>query len=209
MDSTIDPRLVQALQRQQIRRRALLDSGAAHVGWKIGDGRRERIGGQVVIGYLTSDSLHPDGGVIEDAMEEPRAEVEVAVELGAPIKRSDRDRSIWSAIAGFRTALEICDIARPRGEDAALIVEENVFHNGLALGPAEPATPCGAASIYVNGGLIDAAPIERDFVGLLRWTAVLLHSLDLELVPGDVIITGGLVHVPVTHGELGSRQWPR
>ena len=30
---------------------------------------------------------------------------------------------------------------------------------------------------------------------------MLLHSLDLELVPGDVIITGGLVHVPVTHGD--------
>lgn len=199
--SAVDPRLVHALQRQQSRREALLDSGARHVGWKIGVGDRERVGGQVVIGYLTSDSLHPHGGIIEDSMEEPKAEVEVAVELGAPIKIGDSDTSIWSAIEAFRTALEICDTARPRGDDAELIVEENVFHNGLALGPAQRAAPHGAASIHINGTCVETAPIEQDFVGLLRWTAVLLQSLGLGLAAGDVIITGGLVHVPVSPGD--------
>lgn len=199
--SAVDPRLVHALQRQQSRRKTLLDSGARHVGWKIGDGDRERIGGQVVIGYLTSDSLHPDGGVIEDSMDEPKAEVEIAVELGTPITPADSDTSIWSAIANFRTALEICDIARPTGDDAELIVEENVFHNGLALGPAQRATPQGAASIHINGACVETAPIERDLVGLLRWTAVLLGSLDLPLSTGDILITGGLVHVPVSPGD--------
>jgi 2-keto-4-pentenoate hydratase len=199
--TAVDPRLVNALLRQHRRRSALLTSGATHVGWKIGGGRRERVGGQVVIGYLTSHSLHRSGDVFKEWMEEPRAEVEVAVDLGAPIEPGDDATSIRSAIVGFRSALEICDIARPRGDDAELIVEENVFHNALALGPAERTEPQGRASIHVNGVMVGTAPIKRDLVGLLGWAAALLHTLDLHLEPGDVIITGGLVNVPVGPGD--------
>jgi 2-keto-4-pentenoate hydratase len=201
MAERVSPQLVAALRRQHDVRAALLETGATHVGWKIGDGDRERVGGQAVIGYLTSATLYPDGGTVADSMEEPQADVEVAVELGAPVEPYDDDPEIVAAIRLFRTALELCDIARPRGDDGPLIVAENVFHNGVALGPASRTQPEGLASIHINGTLVETASVERDLVGLLRWTAVLLESVGERLSPGDVVITGGVLHVPITSGD--------
>jgi 2-keto-4-pentenoate hydratase len=41
----------------------------------------------------------------------------------------------------------------------------------------------------------------RDLAGLLRWTAQLLQSLGEGLCPGDVVITGGILHVPIRPGD--------
>jgi hypothetical protein len=153
-----------------------------------GDGDRERIAGQIVVGYLTSATLYPSGGTVADAMEEPQADIEVAVELGSPLEPNDDDSKVLSAIRAFRTALEVCDIARPRSDDAPRIVAENVFHNGLALGASSPTPPEGTASIHINGTLIETASAERDLAGLLRWTAQLLESLGERLCPGEWIL---------------------
>jgi 2-keto-4-pentenoate hydratase len=201
MAETVDPRLVAALARQHSSRAALLMTGAAHVGWKIGIGDRERIAGQVVIGYLTSATLYADGQTILDSMGEPKAEVELAVELGSHVEPNDDDSAILAAIRTFRTALEVCDTARPRSDDAPLIVEENVFHHGLALGAGSPTRPDGKASIQINGIVVETASTERELAGLLRWTARLLQCLGERLSPGDVVITGGILHVPIRRGD--------
>jgi 2-keto-4-pentenoate hydratase len=197
----VDPQLVAALKQQHRRRAVLLATGASHVGWKIGDGNRERIGGQVVVGYLTSATLHPSGATVTEPMKAPRAEVEIAVTLGAAIQQTDDDQAIWAAISGFRTALEICDVARPAGDNADLIVADNVFHTGLALGASAANAPQGIASIDINGVQVESSAAQRDLVGLLRWTARLLTSVGARLSSGDVLITGGLVHVPVHVGD--------
>jgi hypothetical protein len=49
----IDPAL-RAAMREQLAHRDLMASGARHVGWKLGVGDRESIGGLIAVGYLTS-----------------------------------------------------------------------------------------------------------------------------------------------------------
>ena len=53
-----DPRLASALRRQLARR----PDAARRVGWKVGRGDRERIGGEIVVGHLTSATLLEPGG---------------------------------------------------------------------------------------------------------------------------------------------------
>ena len=54
----VDSRLVAALSEQLGHRDALLRGGARRVGWKLGLGRRERIGDHIAIGYLTTATVH-------------------------------------------------------------------------------------------------------------------------------------------------------
>ena len=56
--SDVDPRLVAALREQLSRRPA----GADRVGWKYGSGAEEHIGGDHVVGHLTSATLIEPGG---------------------------------------------------------------------------------------------------------------------------------------------------
>ena len=77
---------------------------------------------------------------------------------------------------------------------------ENVFHNGLVLGSGSPTPPDGRASIHLNGTLVETARVGRDLVGLRRWAAR-LQCLGERLAPGDVVITGGILHVPLQPGD--------
>jgi hypothetical protein len=79
----IDPAL-RAAMREQLAHRDLMASGARHVGWKLGVGDRESIGGSIAAGYLTSVTCLESGGTyqIDGLDSDLRADVELAVELG-------------------------------------------------------------------------------------------------------------------------------
>src|SRR5436190_9930237 len=75
----IDPGLASALGRQLAAWRGGLASGAERVGWKLGMGDRERIGAGPVIGYLTSASQLPPGGVYGGSGGQLVADAEIAL----------------------------------------------------------------------------------------------------------------------------------
>lgn len=191
----VDPRLVRALERQMASRRAALDGGARHVGWKLGTGDAERIGSGPVIGHLTSDSLLPSGSLYLAAGEVAlRADVELALELGDD-----------GEIVGCGAALEIVDVDERGGPEE--IVAGNVFHRAVAFGPTHPATGDGVDAATAEGQLIvngrergrDRAP--TDHRAIVRRTAELLAAVGEELRPGDRILTGAIVQVAVRPGN--------
>ena len=77
--TSIDPRLAAALASQLGHWRATLGQGAARVGWKLGIGDRERIGGELAVGYLTSATCL-DPGAAYHGGGDLHADAEVAFE---------------------------------------------------------------------------------------------------------------------------------
>jgi hypothetical protein len=131
--STVHPRVVAALRAQLGSRRAALDAGARHVGWKIGLGIPEveaLIGSYPVMGHVTTATRLRSG----DAFRAPRpemlrAETEIAIEVG-------RDRSI----ARFAVALELVDVGPPAGLQG--IVADRILDgwlNHVPVGPGDHA----------------------------------------------------------------------
>nr|MDQ3823394.1 aminotransferase class V-fold PLP-dependent enzyme [Actinomycetota bacterium] len=75
--SEVDPRLVAAVRRQLAARPA----GAERVGWKVGSGDGERIGGEIAVGHLTSATVLEDGATYRGG-DGRHADAELAVEIG-------------------------------------------------------------------------------------------------------------------------------
>ncbi|GAB2998829.1 hypothetical protein LWP59_20385 [Amycolatopsis acidiphila] len=100
------------------------------MGWKVGAGQREHLGG-MVIGHLPSATRLSPGGRY----------------------------------------------------DPAEMVADNVFRRAFALGPFLP--------------------------GWRRMPAELLHAMDEPLSPGEAIITGSVVQVPVAPGDEVRADFPR
>jgi 2-keto-4-pentenoate hydratase len=105
---------VRALKEQLMLRDALLDDGAERVGWKLGLGDSERIGGHLAVGHLTSRTCLPDGGryIPEDGSSELYADAEVAVELGRDLDADAGREAAARAIKAYAVALEVCDLSQ-------------------------------------------------------------------------------------------------
>jgi len=83
--AVVDSRLIAALRDQLAVRRRTLDEGAQHVGWKLGMGERESIGGHIAVGYLTSATvLAPGQAYAAPPGAKLHADVEACVRLGGP-----------------------------------------------------------------------------------------------------------------------------
>jgi 2-keto-4-pentenoate hydratase len=111
------------------------------------------------------------------------ADVEVVVEIG-----SDE----------LGVALELVELARPPGGLEAL-VESNVMHRGFVLGPT--GTTPGEARLIVNGEVRAAAPARADHRATVEGLARVLEAAGERLQPGDRILTGSVVQVPVAPGD--------
>jgi hypothetical protein len=145
----VDPRLSAALATQLEHRDSTLASGARHVGWKLGMGDAERIGGFPAVGHLTSATELEPGGSFEvkhDAA--PHADVELAVEIG-----------VDGRIAACAPCLELVDLGSAN-QDPAEIVRANIFHRAFALGSFSQRPPPAAASLIVDGRGRAAAPVD-------------------------------------------------
>lgn len=202
----LDSRLVAALQEQRRHRDARLRRGARQVGWKLGMGRREKIGEQIAIGYLTSDTVvghacryAPPAGADDRDL---HVDAELCVELERDINPEADSDSVRAAIGSCWPALEIVDLA-PRAGEPDSIVAENVFH--LAVAFSETLIPLESRQhviVYVNHERQESAPWPADIPDRIASAAAILAGLDERLRAGDRIITGSIIQVPTTIGDL-------
>jgi hypothetical protein len=187
--SDIDPLLVRALERQFERRAEVLSSGAERVGWKLGMGRRERIGGGPVMGYLTSASrLESEQAYDCEGAEALHADAELALELGEN-----------GRIVAYGAALEIVDLGG--SDDPAEIVAGNVFHRAVVFGAFHHTWAGGEGRLIVDGQIRDRARAGGGYERLVARVGELLGAVGDALEPGDLVITGSIVQVPVASGE--------
>jgi 2-keto-4-pentenoate hydratase len=188
----VHPELIAALAKQFAQWQVTLEEGAERVGWKLGLGDRERIGGEPALGHLTSaTTLAPGSSYVAHARAELHADAELAVELG-----SDHQ------IAGYAVALELVDLARPPGDPRTAVVE-NVFHRAVAFGPIHPELPTHPIEtrLVVNGHMRASATDKSDAGPKIQIAARLVSAMGEELRAGDRIITGSIVQVPVGAGD--------
>ena len=126
----------------------------------------------------------------------PAVEPEIAVHIGDD-----------GAIAGLGPALEVIDVNMPF-EDLELILEHNVFHRAVVLGPmtAGLAGVQGLGARFLRDGreerAIDVAATAMDLDEVVALVAGYLSAVGQSLRPGDVIIAGALVTaLPAAPGE--------
>jgi 2-keto-4-pentenoate hydratase len=199
----IDPRLARALTLQLRSWRALLEAGHERVGWKLGMGDRESIGGGPVVGHLTSATqLEPGATFRPDGVAALHADAEVALELGRDVERGADRETAQAAIAGYGVALELVDLG-PTPGGAESIVAGNVFHRAFALGRMSATWPADAPSgrLVVNGRSRGCAPAAEDYGELVRSVAELLGAVGERLREGDRLITGSIVQVALEPGD--------
>jgi 2-keto-4-pentenoate hydratase len=94
------------------------------------------------------------------------------------------------------------DVARPP-HDFESIVAGNVWHRAFALGPlrTEPPPEVVRARVLINGKATEAGEQRVDPAETARIARELLGAVGERLEPGDCIIAGSLVHVPVAAGD--------
>jgi len=188
-----------ALGRQLDSWRAALGGGAERVGWKLGIGHRERIGDGPVIGHLTSASRLPSGGELDvSGLAAPHADAEVALLIGEDVAPHSDRASAAAAIAGYGTALELCDLGPAGGPED--IVAANVFHRAFALGDLDRPWPVRPplGRLLVDGQTRAEAVADADHAELVRVVAALLGRMGERLRAGDCLITGSIVQMAVT-----------
>ncbi len=185
----MSPELVEATRRQLAHWHATLHSGAERVGWKIGFNApqvQEALGlPHSVIGHLTTASLvGADGTHSLAGAKNPLAEPEIAILVGP-------DHSI----AGLSAAIELVDMdAIPGGPDEVPdVIEHNIFHRAVAIGPAREDVEPGDATFSIGGAVAasgDASAV--DLPATVALVAEILEAAGEELQAGDRIIAGTL-----------------
>ena len=111
----VDRGLVSATRERLARR----PTGATRVGWKFGSGQEEQLGGDHVVGHITSATTLDPGAVYFGGGDDLHADVEVAVEIGEDLEP-----------ARYAVALEICDLASVGSLEEELIAV-NDYHRAV------------------------------------------------------------------------------
>ena len=191
----IDQRVADALRAQLVDWRASLYGGAERVGWKIGlnlvEVQRHLGLDEPVVGHLTSATrLRPGAAFRAGSARALRAEAEVALEIGEE-----------GRIAGYAAALELVDVGRPPS-DLESIVAANIFHRAFALAPSRPGPPDPfEARLTVNGTAHRPDRPPDPFPATVEVVARHLAAVGERLLPGDRIIAGAVINVPVAAGD--------
>ena len=174
------------------------------MGWKLGVGERERIGGEIAVGHLTSATrLDPGATYVASADDrELHVDAELAVELGRELDPSADAAAALAAIAGYGVALEVVDLARPP-DDPESVVAANVFHRAVAFGPLVAELPSGdlMARVIVSGELRGSASAPHDLADKLAAAVRILGAVGERVEAGDRIITGSIVQTAVNRGD--------
>ena len=115
--------------------------------------------------------------------------------------------SAWETATGHATLSDgmVADLKGSLLPQALLvrIVEANVFHRAFALGGSTRAAldPVTCGRLLVNGEERAAAPVGDGHEERVRAVADMLAAVGERLLPGDVLITGSVVQVPVRPGD--------
>lgn len=193
--------VLRGLAAQAARLRERIAAGERRIGWKIAlnDPRVQRALGIAapVIGHLTSATILAPGETHSLAgATRPAIEPEVAVHVGEE-----------GRIAALGAALEIIDVDLPF-EDLGAILEGNVFHRAVVLGPpvAGVTDLAGRTARMTRGDgeqtTIDVAQAALDPADVVLLVSGYLEAIGDTLSPGDVIIAGSLVTaVPLSGDE--------
>jgi hypothetical protein len=185
----IDERLTFALEQQLLEWRAELATGAERVGWKIGRGTEAEAWGPVV-GHLTSATrLHPGGTFHAAGTTDLRIDAELAVEIGP-----------GGEPGGFAAALELVDLDRP-ADAVESVVASNIFHRAFVLSASLLHLPAPLRARVLVDGEVRAEGTAVYEPALLERVAELLRSAGERLEPGDRVITGSIVQVPLAAGN--------
>jgi 2-keto-4-pentenoate hydratase len=200
--SAVDPRLLAALKKQLRARDDALRRGAHRIGWKLGMGKRESVGGHIAVGYLTSETVLPAGSsyaAVDDG--HLHADAEAVVALGSGIEPSSTVNDISDAILSYGAALEIVDLATLPGEPEA-VVAGNVFHRAVLL-TAWPDRPQARPEVRlsVNRRVGEAGLWPDDLPERIAQAAELLGAVGERFQAGDRLITGSIVQVPIAIGD--------
>lgn len=201
-----DGRVREGMQRQLAERRALLDDGAGHLGWKAGFGSKEALEALgtagPLMGYLTDRTLLENGAVISiEGWKNPRIEHEMYVRFGRDLPGGSDPDATRGSIEALGPAFEIVDI-HPPPEDVEEILAANIFHRGVILGDGDPQR-AGAdieglrAEITVDGAVHDTPDDLESATGrildIVGWVADTLAAAGLSMRRGDVLITGSVI----------------
>jgi 2-keto-4-pentenoate hydratase len=189
--AVVDERLIAMVRRQLAERQHALDGGARHVGWKLGMGERESVGGHIAVGHITSKTVLESGSAFAaEPGAEIYADVEASVELAGP-----------EDIAAYGVALEIVDLA-PLPDEPESVVVSNVFHCAVAFGPLTPGEPLGTmVSLRVNGAERASGWWPNDLRERIAAAGEILDAAGEQLRTGDRIITGSIVQVALGPGD--------
>jgi 2-keto-4-pentenoate hydratase len=210
-----DARVRAGMARQLAQRRALLDDGAGHLGWKVGlatPAAMAAVGTDgPLVGFLTvRNTLAPGDEAAIGAWGALVAEAEIAVRLGTDLPAGRTPTQAAAAVDAVAPAIELADTAGDRS-DVEAVVAGNIFHRHVLLGPWDAAR----AGLDVHGVRLDfrgrAVYAEQvdprigvgDLADVVRHVADVLDAFGERLRAGDVIITGAIVPPqPVVPGEV-------
>lgn len=202
---------------QQRQTAARLAAGAGIIGFKIGltsAAMQQQLGvDEPDYGHLFTDMLHAgDSTIPASAFLQPRAEPEVALVLGRPLRGSSFSvADVVSATAYALPAIEIIDSRitnwRIGLEDT---IADNASSGGLVLGTTP--TPLQGLDLSLLGCVLRrngrvqhtgaGAAVMGSPLHAATWLANVLAARDAELNAGHIILTGSLTAaVPVQAGD--------
>ena len=185
--------------------------GAHRIGWKLGytsQVMRDQLGvHEPNHGPLLSSMVVADGGRLPATVNAPRVEPEVALVLAATPQPGSTVRDILDCCSSARAALEVVDSVWCRYEfDLAHNTADGSSAAHVVLGPEVPLDSVDRVLVTLMlDGVVQGSGVGADAAGhpalAVSWLVDALAARGESLVPGDVVLTGGLTAaVPIETG---------
>jgi 2-keto-4-pentenoate hydratase len=179
-----------------------LARGEHRVGWKLGytsQAMREQMGvAEANFGPLTDTMLLADGADIGSRFTQPRVEPEVALRFARRVGDHVDRGAVLAAVGSAHAALEVVDSV---WTDYRFRIEDNTADGssaaGVVLGPEIPVGSIAGVGVTL---LLDGEPVGHgrgsDAGGHpadgVVWLIERLRAEGADLMPGEIVITGGL-----------------
>ncbi|MDH4248787.1 MAG: fumarylacetoacetate hydrolase family protein [Deltaproteobacteria bacterium] len=195
-----------------------IQSGATHVGWKVGLTakaiQKQFEFHEPVFGFLLGSGALSSGVRLKfEELNMPGFENELCVTLGAPLRGPGVTRAkAREAIDAVAPALEIVEKRGEFAADPPLSLADNVqqraFVTGVATRPLPPGAVLGQSTVkvYINGELVGEArgtEVLGDPAASVAWLANRLHDFGVTLEAGMKVMTGSFTkQFPLAQGDV-------